>query len=121
LRIAGENPYVDALPGEHRGLRLNLLRTPAGYVVAVAGQSCPARHTLSELFQDAEMEITEAALARLRQRYLPLHAAAVARRGAGLLVIGGPRRRKNEPRLRPGTLRCDTAVRSTWLRCAPRI
>ena len=44
------------------GVRLNLLRTPAGYVVDVAGQSSPARHTLSELFQDAEMEITEAAL-----------------------------------------------------------
>ena len=70
------------------GYVFNLLRTPAGYVVDVAGQSSPARHTLSELFQDAEMEITEAALERLRQRYLPLHAAAVARHGAGLLVIG---------------------------------
>ena len=88
LRIVGENLYVDAPPGEPGGVRLNLLRTPAGYVVDVAGQSSPARHTLSELFQDAEMEITEAALERLRQRYLPLHAAAVARHGAGLLVIG---------------------------------
>ena len=34
------------------------------------------------------MEITEAVLECLRQRYLPLHAAAVARHGAGLLVIG---------------------------------
>ena len=48
------------------GYVFNLLRTLAGYVVDVAGQSSPARHTLSELFQDAEMEITEAALERLR-------------------------------------------------------
>ena len=88
LRIVGENLTSTHPLANLEGYVFNLLRTPAGYVVDVAGQSSPARHTLSELFQDAEMEITEAALERLRQRYLPLHAAAVARHGAGLLVIG---------------------------------
>jgi hypothetical protein len=88
LQIVGESLYADAPPGQLGGVPINLRRTLGGYVVEVAAQSATERHTLSELFQDAEMEITEVALERLRHRYLPLHAAVVERAGAGLLLVG---------------------------------
>jgi hypothetical protein len=88
LRVVGEDLYADADVGAVGGTGLHLRRSANGYVLDVEGDSAPERGTLGELFQDAEMEITEVILDHLRHRYLPLHAAAVGRRDRGLLAIG---------------------------------
>jgi hypothetical protein len=96
LRVVGESLYSTAcseagasMPGGIAPTRFDLERTPAGFVLRVDGIAGDVHRSLRELFQDAEIEITERALDQLRHRYLPLHAAAIAFDGLGLLVFGG--------------------------------
>ena len=89
LRAVAESLFADAPVGDKGGIGLSLHRTRAGYALMGAGLEAPKRQTFGELFQDAEMAITEAALDSLRHRYLTVHAAVVAHQGAGLLLIGG--------------------------------
>jgi len=88
-QAVGASIFGDAPAGDTDGISLNLRRTNAGYTLVGAGYGATQRRTLGELFQDAEMAITEAALDSLRHRYLTVHAAVVAHNGAGLLLIGG--------------------------------
>ncbi|MDA0334413.1 MAG: hypothetical protein O2782_04535 [bacterium] len=88
LQAVGENLFADAPMGNPGGHCLVLRRTADGYLVDSAGVAGPACRTPGEVFQDAEMTITEVALDSLRHRYLPVHGAAVAHQGVALLIIG---------------------------------
>lgn len=71
-------------------LHVTLALREGRFVAAIDGAPLPARSTLGELFQDAEWSIADAALGRLRHRYLPIHAAAVSLDGSALLLVGEP-------------------------------
>ncbi len=88
LQAVGESLFVDAPMGNPGGHHLELRRTADGYLLESAGVAGPGCRTLGEVFQEAEMTITEAALDSLRHRYLPVHGAVVAHQGVGLLIIG---------------------------------
>lgn len=80
--------FSDAPVGGSGGKRFDLRCCGQRFQLHTSTGVAPLRQDLGGLFQDAEVALTEAALDELRHRFLPVHAAVVARRGAGVLIIG---------------------------------